>query len=67
VSSNDDDEQHWLLFAWSPSGYRLHELDGEPPETGAELEIDGQRLEIVKVAGSPLPDDTRPCAYSAGA
>ena len=57
----------WLLFAWSPGGYRLHELDGEAPEPGSELEVDGQRLEIVKLGVSPLPGDGRVCAYSAGA
>ena len=57
----------WLLFAWSPAGYRLHELHGEPPEPGSELELDGQRIEIVKLGVSPLPGDARVCAYAAGA
>ncbi len=57
----------WLLFAWSPTGYQLREFDGEPPEPGSELDLDGHMLEIVKVAGSPLPGDPRRCAYSAGA
>jgi hypothetical protein len=56
-----------LLFAWSPQGYRLRELAGEPPEVGSELEDDGHRLLIVKVGASPLPGDRRRCAYSVGA
>ena len=55
-----------LLFAWSPHGYRLRELDGEAPEVGTELVDNGHRLLIVKVGASPLPDDRRRCAYSVG-
>jgi hypothetical protein len=56
-----------LLLAWSPHGYRLRELEGEPPEVGTELEDDGHRLLILKVGASPLPGDRRRCAYSIGA
>jgi hypothetical protein len=56
-----------LLFAWSPAGYRLRELDGAAPEVGTELDDDGHRLLIVKVGPSPLPGDRRRCAYSVGA
>jgi hypothetical protein len=56
-----------LLLAWSPQGYHLHELDGDPPELGAELEHDGRRLLVVKVGASPLPGDRRRCAYTVGA
>jgi hypothetical protein len=56
-----------LLFAWSPQGYHLRELDGEPPEVGTELADDGHRLLIVKIGASPLPGDRRRCAYSVGA
>jgi hypothetical protein len=58
--------RRWLLFAWSPAGYRLRELEGELPALGAELEQDGQRLEVVKVGASPLPGDRRRCVYTAG-
>jgi hypothetical protein len=56
-----------LLFAWSPSGYRLRELDGDPPEVGSELDDDGHRILVDKVGPSPLPGDRRRCAYSVGA
>ena len=53
-----------LLFVWKPSGYVLVERDGEPPELGAQVELDGERPQRVsKIAPSPLPGDDRPCAY----
>jgi hypothetical protein len=52
-----------LLFVWKPSGYELREADGEVPAVGAEVEEDDQRLRVTKVAPSPLPGDSRPCAY----
>jgi hypothetical protein len=56
----------YLLFVWSPGGYSLRELDGEPPQVGHEFE-DGERTLVVnKIGASPLPGDTRPCAYSVG-
>jgi hypothetical protein len=66
---DDKNGQHGrsLLFAWSPAGYRLRELDGDPPEVGSELVDDGHRILIVKVGPSPLPGDRRRCAYSVGA
>jgi hypothetical protein len=33
------------------------------PAVGAEVEQDGQKLRVTKVAPSPLPGDSRPCAY----
>jgi hypothetical protein len=56
----------YLLFAWSPTGYELYEREGEPPEIGAELVDDGNRLEVVKVGASPLPGDARRCVYTVG-
>jgi hypothetical protein len=56
-----------LLFAWSPTGYRLHEIEGDPPEVGSELAEDGHALLVVKVGPSPFPGDRRPCAYTIGA
>ena len=54
--------QH-LLFVWKPSGYELVEQDGDAPTVGAEVEFDGQRLRVIKLAPSPLPGDKRACAY----
>jgi hypothetical protein len=52
-----------LLFIWKPSGYELREREGEPPAVGSEVEADDARLRVTKVAPSPLPNDSRPCAY----
>jgi hypothetical protein len=56
-------EDGYLLFIWKPSGYELHERDGEVPAVGAVVEEDDQKLRVTKVAPSPLPGDSRPCAY----
>jgi hypothetical protein len=53
----------YLLFVWKPSGYELREAEGEIPTVGAEIEEDGQKLRVTKVAPSPLPGDSRVCAY----
>lgn len=53
----------YLLFIWKPSGYELREATGEPPNIGDEVEADDGKLRVTKVAPSPLPGDTRPCAY----
>ena len=53
----------YLLFVWKPSGYELREIDGEVPRVGSEVEQDDLKLRVTKVAPSPLPGDSRPCAY----
>jgi hypothetical protein len=52
-----------LLFIWKPSGYELREADGDVPAVGSEVEADNQKLQVTKIAPSPLPNDDRPCAY----
>jgi hypothetical protein len=52
-----------LLFISKPTGYELHERDGEAPAVGDELDENGSLMEVVKVASSPLPGDSRRCAY----
>ena len=54
---------NYLLFVWKPSGYELREAEGEVPSVGAEVEQDDEKLQVTKVAPSPLPGDDRPCAY----
>ena len=54
----------YLLFVWSPAGYTLRELEGDPPQVGEELE-DG-KLVVNKIGISPLPGDTRQCVFSLG-
>ena len=55
-----------LLFIWKPSGYELHEEEGDVPAVGAEIEQDGRTMHVTKVAPSPLPADKRLCAYVQG-
>ena len=48
----------YLLFVWSPAGYTLRELDGEPPPIGHEFEDGDRKLVVTKIGPSPLPGDT---------
>jgi len=56
----------YVLFVWSPTGYTLRELEGEPPSVGHEFEDGDRTLVVTKIGASPLPDDRRPCAFSVG-
>lgn len=53
----------YLLFIWKPSGYELREESGKPPAVGSDVEADNGKLRVTKIAPSPLPNDTRQCAY----
>jgi hypothetical protein len=57
----------YLLFLWSPTGYSLREVQGEPPQVGYEFEDGGHTLVVNKIGVSPLPGDTRACVFSVGA
>ena len=61
-----NDEQTYLAFVWSPSGYVLREEHGDLPLVGDTVESDGKHWTVVKIAPSPLPQDSRPCAYLQG-
>ena len=56
----------YVVFIWAPTGYELREQEGELPNVGESVEIDGRRVWITKVGVSPLPGDQRPCAFSLG-
>jgi hypothetical protein len=56
----------YLLFVWSPSGYTIREMDGDPPPIGHEFEEGDLKLVVNKIGASPLPGDDRMCAYSVG-
>ena len=56
----------YLVFVWRSSGYELREREGDLPAVGDEVEQDGKKLLVTKVAFSPLPRDTRKCVYLAG-
>jgi hypothetical protein len=53
----------YLLFISKPTGYELREREGDPPAVGEEVEDDELRLQVTKIATSPLPGDSRRCAY----
>jgi len=53
----------YVLFVWSPAGYTLLARQGEVPRVGEELE-DG--LVVTKLGPSPIPGDSRICAFSMG-
>jgi hypothetical protein len=53
----------YLLFVSKPTGYELREREGDAPAVGAEVEEDEGRMQVIKVAPSPLPGDSRRCAY----
>jgi hypothetical protein len=55
-----------VLFVWTPTGYTLRESEGDPPPVGYEFEDNGRTLVVAKIGASPLPGDSRPCAYSVG-
>jgi hypothetical protein len=61
-----DGDDAYLLFVWTTSGYELREEHGTPPDVGENVEADGKRLRVYKVSASPLPGDTRACAYLQG-
>jgi hypothetical protein len=53
----------FLLFAWAPHGYALHQGCGDPPAVGSRLLVNGHDYAVSKLARSPLPGDERRCAY----
>jgi hypothetical protein len=57
-------EQH-LLFVSTPRGYSLIERAGPPPPVGGRIEMPEQAVSsfVLKLATSPLPNDSRRCAY----
>ena len=52
-----------LLFVWKPTGYELREGYGDPPAVGSQVDLEEGRQTVLKIAPSPLPGDSRPCAY----
>jgi hypothetical protein len=60
------DDETYLLFSWTTSGYELREEHGQLPGVGEDVDADGKSLRVYKVAPSPLPGDSRACAYAQG-
>ena len=53
----------YLLFVSKPTGYELRERDGDPPDVGSVVEEEDGSFRVTKVAPSPLPGNSRRCAY----
>jgi hypothetical protein len=53
----------FLALVSAPSGYSLRALEGDAPERGGSITVDGVEHLVAKVGRSPLPGDTRRCAY----
>jgi hypothetical protein len=66
ANASDDGSGGYILFAWSPDGWQLSEEHGALPPVGAELERGGHQLVVSKHGPSPLPRDSRPCAFTVG-
>ena len=66
MAEENADSRGYLLFVWSPTGYSLRELEGEPPAVGHEFEENGRTLVVTKIGPSPFPADTRLCVFSLG-
>ena len=58
-------EEHLLLIPTS-SGYRLQTRRGFPPAPGTEVATDepGLSFRVTRVGPSPLPEDSRRCAFA---
>jgi hypothetical protein len=59
-------ERGWVAFVASPHGYRLLDGPGPLPAVGATILLDGAPHRVGKVGPSPLPGDSRRCAYLTG-
>jgi hypothetical protein len=53
----------FLVFVWNPNGYALREGEGEAPAAGNRLSVDGVDYAVARLGRSPLPGDSRRCAY----
>jgi len=55
----------YVAFAPTSEGYRLVQVPGKAPELGATVQIEGIEgpLVVTRFGRSPLPLDSRPCAY----
>jgi flavin reductase (DIM6/NTAB) family NADH-FMN oxidoreductase RutF len=52
-----------LVFVWSPAGYTIGVRPGGAPTPGSAVDERDRRYRVAKVAPSPLPGDSRACAY----
>ena len=45
-----------------PSGYSFHDVEAPPPLIGETVVVSGEEFVVDRLARSPFPADTRPCA-----
>jgi hypothetical protein len=64
MDMHHDSSPRYLLWILKPTGYELQERQGEPPPVGSEVAEGELRLRVSKLGPSPLPGDTRTCAYT---
>ncbi len=57
-----DPDRH-VVFVPVEGVYRLADMSGPTPEVGAYEDIDGVRFLVTRIGRSPLPADTRRCAF----
>ena len=56
----------YLLLVWSPTGYSLRELEGDPPAVGHEFEEGDRTLVVTKIGASPFPATRAPALSRSG-
>jgi hypothetical protein len=54
-----------VLFAPTPHGYAVVEVDGPPPSPDDSVLLDGRRYRVERTGRSPFPGDRRQCLYLA--
>ena len=59
----DNSHPGHVLFVWTSSGYELLVRAGDPPAVGEEVGVSGGLRIVTKVGPSPLPGDSRRCAF----
>ena len=64
-ASPDSRPTGWIAFVSSPTGYRIVDRDGVLPSRGETMELEDGRYVVLRHGPSPLPGDTRSCAYLA--
>ena len=57
-----DPDRH-VVFVPVEGVSRLADMSGPTPEVGAYEDIDGVRFLVTRIGRSPLPADTRRCAF----
>jgi DNA repair exonuclease SbcCD ATPase subunit len=57
-------DREYVAVVLREGRYAIVTRDDGPPALGMELDVDGAVFRVVRLAGSPLPDDRRRCAFT---